>query len=145
MKKTILSFLTSQMILSGMLFMVTTVTAQNISGIINDYTPVTAIISCGVSVGSATAFSVGDTVLLIQMKGASIDTSNSLLSVIRLLSFIISFVPIHHLMLYNSSESQYTTMQPLPALLLVKLLMEALEGYWCLLIMEPPLLMQILT
>ena len=77
MKKTILSFLTSQIILSGMLFMITTVTAQNISGIINDYTPVTAIISCGVSVGSATAFSVGDTVLLIQMKGASIDTSNS--------------------------------------------------------------------
>lgn len=51
-----------------------------IGGIINAYTPVTAINNsiCPtvVSVGSATAFAVGDKVLIIQMKGARFDTAN---------------------------------------------------------------------
>ncbi|MFN8287272.1 MAG: gliding motility-associated C-terminal domain-containing protein [Chitinophagales bacterium] len=55
--------------------------AQNISGVINTYTPVTAIstIGCGVqlTVGSTNGFAPGDKVLLIQMKGAVIDTSNT--------------------------------------------------------------------
>ncbi len=53
----------------------------NISGIINAYTPVTAITNAGcnvqVTVGSSSSFAPGDRVLLIQMKGAIIDTSNS--------------------------------------------------------------------
>lgn len=47
--------------------------------IINDYTPVRALDPCDnkITVDDATAFNVGDTVLLIQMKGAAIDSSNS--------------------------------------------------------------------
>ncbi len=52
---------------------------QQISGIINTYTPVSAIDVCtnSVTVGSANGFAVGDRVLLIQMKGAQINTTNS--------------------------------------------------------------------
>ncbi len=55
------------------------VTQGAISGIINDYTPVTGFDICKniVSVEDATAFNVGDTVLMIQMKGAIIDSTNS--------------------------------------------------------------------
>lgn len=58
----------------------------NISGVINTYTPVMNVsngCSCpttdcaSVTVLSAAGFSVGDTVLLIQMKGALADTSNT--------------------------------------------------------------------
>lgn len=53
--------------------------AQNISGVINIYTPVTAIDRCEntITVGSAAGFSVGDRALIIQMKGAQIDQSNT--------------------------------------------------------------------
>ena len=55
--------------------------SQNISGVINIYTPVTAInnTSCmpTITVASSTGFSVGDTALIIQMKGALIDTTNT--------------------------------------------------------------------
>ena len=55
--------------------------SQNISGIINIYTPVTAInaTTCipSITVVSSVGFSVGDTVLIIQMKGAQIDTTNT--------------------------------------------------------------------
>ena len=52
---------------------------QNIGGIINNYTPVIDINSCNnsVTVEDASAFNVGDTILMIQMKGVVIDSSNS--------------------------------------------------------------------
>lgn len=51
----------------------------NISGIINDYSDVTAINSStnSIDVSSATNFSVGDKVLLIQMQGATIDETQN--------------------------------------------------------------------
>jgi gliding motility-associated-like protein len=47
--------------------------------IINDYTPVLAFNPCDnkITVEDATAFNVGDTILMIQMKGATIDSSNT--------------------------------------------------------------------
>lgn len=47
--------------------------------IINDYTPVLALNPCNntLTVEDATAYKVGDTVLLIQMKGAVIDSTNT--------------------------------------------------------------------
>lgn len=52
---------------------------SGISGIINDYTPVTVLNSCTniLTVEDATKYNAGDTVLLIQMKGAAIDSSNT--------------------------------------------------------------------
>lgn len=60
----------------------------SISGIVNDYTPVTGITqpacaacdpSCihTITVADASAFSVGDKALIIQMKGATINTANA--------------------------------------------------------------------
>ncbi len=54
------------------------VTAQSISGIINVYTPVSDITGCDVTVGSVAGFTAGDKVMLIQMKGAEIDTNNTI-------------------------------------------------------------------
>ncbi len=48
-----------------------------ISGIINQYTPVTQVFCNELSVADASFLSVGDRVLIIQMKGAEIDVSNS--------------------------------------------------------------------
>lgn len=50
-----------------------------VSGIINSYTKVTAINYCAKTLGvaSTTGFSVGDTAIIIQMKGAGIDTTNT--------------------------------------------------------------------
>jgi gliding motility-associated-like protein len=50
-----------------------------LSGIINDYTPVSAYNACSnsLTVGSAAAFVVGDRVLVIQMQGAIVDASES--------------------------------------------------------------------
>ena len=50
---------------------------SNISGIINNYASVTGIGSQSVSLSSTIGFVSGDRVLLIQMKGAEIDTSNT--------------------------------------------------------------------
>ena len=49
------------------------------SGIINSYTPVLGLNPCGnsLTVEDASSFNVGDTVLLIQMKGAVIDSANT--------------------------------------------------------------------
>lgn len=49
------------------------------SVIINDYTPVLGLNPCTntLTVENATAYNVGDTVLLIQMKGAVIDSTNT--------------------------------------------------------------------
>ncbi|MBK6983933.1 MAG: gliding motility-associated C-terminal domain-containing protein [Bacteroidetes bacterium] len=49
----------------------------NISGIINNYTDVTLVGSQSVNVSNVSGFTVGDKVLLIQMKGASIDTTDT--------------------------------------------------------------------
>ncbi len=54
--------------------------AQNIEGIVNIYTPVTGISGCAkhiIGVESPQGFAAGDEVLLIQMQGATIDTSNT--------------------------------------------------------------------
>src|SRR4051812_31762172 len=50
-----------------------------ISGIVNIYTPVTEVSNCSgtLSVASVDGFHVGDTVLIIQMKGATYDQSNT--------------------------------------------------------------------
>ncbi|MEO6671019.1 MAG: LamG-like jellyroll fold domain-containing protein, partial [Ferruginibacter sp.] len=59
---------------------VTVVNCNNsISNIINDYTPVLALNPCNnaLTVQDATQFNAGDTVLLIQMKGAQIDSTNT--------------------------------------------------------------------
>lgn len=58
------------------------VAAKNLyrqDNIINDYTPVISYIPCNnaLTVEDASAFKIGDTVLLIQMKGAFIDSSNT--------------------------------------------------------------------
>jgi gliding motility-associated-like protein len=47
--------------------------------IINDYTPVLSLDPCKniINVGDASAFKIGDTVLMIQMKGAVIDSTNT--------------------------------------------------------------------
>src|ERR1035437_5066386 len=51
--------------------------SQNISGIINSYTGVTSVGSQSVSVVSSSGFNTNDRVLIIQMKGATINTANS--------------------------------------------------------------------
>jgi hypothetical protein len=53
--------------------------AQNISGVINTYSEVLSVDTClnQLVISDATGFSVGDRVLLIQMKGAVIDLSNT--------------------------------------------------------------------
>lgn len=54
-------------------------TTTNIGSIINIYSPVTGFAPClnKITVVDATGYNVGDTVLLIQMKGAIIDSTNS--------------------------------------------------------------------
>src|SRR5215831_3523317 len=56
-----------------------TVNGQTISGVINSYFQVTAIntISNTVTLNTTSGLSVGSKILLIQMKGASINSSNS--------------------------------------------------------------------
>ena len=53
--------------------------STNIGGIINTYTPVVGWLPCEnkLTVEDATTFNAGDTVLLIQMKGAVIDSTNT--------------------------------------------------------------------
>lgn len=71
--------------LLALLFAVVSIIANNLSaqtninGIINKYAAVTAIDFCNnnVTVNSTTGFSVGQRVMIIQMKGAEIDASNS--------------------------------------------------------------------
>ncbi|MEK7224986.1 MAG: hypothetical protein AAB221_04805, partial [Bacteroidota bacterium] len=52
---------------------------SNISNIINNYTPVLALNVCDnkITVEDASAFNTGDTVMMIQMKGAVIDSTNT--------------------------------------------------------------------
>lgn len=51
--------------------------AQSIGGIVNIYTAVTNVTPNSVTVNSAAGFGVGDRVLLIQMKGATINQTNT--------------------------------------------------------------------
>lgn len=51
--------------------------AQSIGGIVNIYTAVTNMTTNSVTVSSAAGFAVGDRVLLIQMKGATINQTNT--------------------------------------------------------------------
>lgn len=55
----------------------TRLNAQSIGGIVNIYTAVTNMTSNSVTVSSAMGFAVGDRVLLIQMKGATINQTNT--------------------------------------------------------------------
>ncbi len=54
-----------------------TIYAQSISGVVNDYTAVTAVGCNYVAVVSPAAFSVGDRVLIIQMQGAMVANPNN--------------------------------------------------------------------
>src|SRR6476646_4811900 len=51
--------------------------AQNISGVINSYAKVSSVSAQNVTVTSTAGFSVTNKVLVIQMKGCSITTSNT--------------------------------------------------------------------
>ena len=61
------------------LFFLTTASFAQISGVINSYTDVTVVdvANSQVTVSNATAFSVGERVLVIQMTGATIDETNT--------------------------------------------------------------------
>ncbi|NMH88057.1 hypothetical protein HHX25_11125, partial [Flavivirga sp. Y03] len=74
----------------SLLFSFTAISQTNISGVINDYQSVSGITfpGCGpcdtspvclnaITVGDASAFSIGDNVLIIQMKGATVNTTNT--------------------------------------------------------------------
>jgi|GEM_PF-2649671 len=52
-------------------------TTNSLTGIINTYTPVTAVSTCSIDVVDASSFFVGSRVVIMQMRGASIDTSNT--------------------------------------------------------------------
>src|ERR1700712_4547894 len=65
-------------LISGILLLIVSASpAQNISGIVNNYASVNNISGTGISVASAAAFRQGDKILLIQMKGATIDQTNT--------------------------------------------------------------------
>ncbi|MDD7885296.1 gliding motility-associated C-terminal domain-containing protein [Flavivirga sp. 57AJ16] len=74
----------------SLLFSFSAISQTNISGVINDYQAVSGITfpGCGpcntsaaclnaITVGDVSAFSIGDKVLIIQMKGATINTTNT--------------------------------------------------------------------
>ena len=73
MKSLVMSVL-GVVLMAGLLS--STSTPTSIYGIVNDYTAVTAINTQSVDVADASAFSVGDRALLIQMKGAQISVSD---------------------------------------------------------------------
>ena len=51
--------------------------AQNIAGVINTYAAVTGIAGTNVTVASSVGFAVGDQILVIQMQGTSVVTTNN--------------------------------------------------------------------
>ena len=51
--------------------------AQMISGVVNDYAPVTAINAADVTVITTTGFAQGDEVIVMQMKGATVEQVNT--------------------------------------------------------------------
>ncbi|MDX1905650.1 MAG: T9SS type A sorting domain-containing protein [Bacteroidia bacterium] len=60
----------------AILFGILATLATNISGVVNTYTRVTAVGTNTVTVQSTSGFSAGDKVLIVQMKGATISTTN---------------------------------------------------------------------
>ena len=75
---------------TSLLFSFSAISQTNISGVINDYQSVSGITfpGCGpcdispaclnaITVGNVSAFSIGDNVLVIQMKGATVNTTNT--------------------------------------------------------------------
>jgi len=71
MKRAVLSIL-------FLFFLQTKIYCQSIGGVVNIYTAVTNITPNSVTVTSAAGFSVSDRVLLIQMKGATINQTNTI-------------------------------------------------------------------
>lgn len=68
----------TELVLLLLTFLCNITTAQNVSGIFNDYAVATAFPEqCKMVVDSAQFFQEGDQVLVIQMKGAEIDLSNT--------------------------------------------------------------------
>ena len=63
--------------LIGLILTGSTFHAQSISGVVNQYVAVTSVNTNSVNVTSNQGFSVGDRVLLIQMKGATISSANN--------------------------------------------------------------------
>lgn len=63
--------------ISSLLLVGSSFNAQNISGIINSYASVTGVSGTTLAVNSASAFHAGDRILLVQMKGASVDLTNT--------------------------------------------------------------------
>lgn len=81
-RKTSLEFMKSVLYLFIILCSFITVYAQPptiISGVINSYAKVTSVDYCSKTLGvtTTTGFAVGDKAIIIQMKGASIDTANT--------------------------------------------------------------------
>lgn len=75
---TVLTFVVRFLILALLCCFAFSASAQNpLSGIINIYTPVTAIACNKVTVDNASGFIPGSGVLVIQMKGATVDQSNT--------------------------------------------------------------------
>src|SRR5579863_3821493 len=66
-------------LISNSSFLINPARAQNISGVINTYAHVIAIDTCrnAAIVPDTNGFAIGDRVLIIQMKGATIDTTNT--------------------------------------------------------------------
>ncbi|MBL0358522.1 MAG: PKD domain-containing protein [Chitinophagaceae bacterium] len=64
---------------SALVQVTTSICGNEIPKIINDYTEVITIDPCTntITVGNATKFNVGDTIVIMQMKGAAIDSTNS--------------------------------------------------------------------
>lgn len=52
-------------------------TTNSLAGIVNSYTPILLISGCSIEVADASDFAVGDRVVIIQMKGAIVDTTNT--------------------------------------------------------------------
>jgi gliding motility-associated-like protein len=77
MKRRIITFIECFFIFISLLFFDNKVQAQNISGIVNSYVAVSAVSTNTATVTAIGPFQVGDKVLIIQMKGATITTTNT--------------------------------------------------------------------
>lgn len=77
MKRRINSLKLYFLILFSLLFSYNSLYAQNISGVVNSYVAVSAVTINSATVTAIGPFQVGDKVLIIQMKGASITTTNT--------------------------------------------------------------------
>jgi gliding motility-associated-like protein len=78
MKRRIITFLEYFFIFFSLVFFENTAQAQNISGVVNSYVAVSVVSPNSATVTAIGPFQVGDKVLIIQMKGATITTTNTL-------------------------------------------------------------------